>query len=137
MAAKKSSQPTLQDWLTQRLRFGRDDDTVIVFIPSHARNGDRITDQDKWASDALELMGKLFGGATGFRDLVGIWKDDDGALLTDEPIMIQSLAKRADVENSAKIAELGAFLKQMGKKTKQGAIGVVFNDSIHFISKYE
>jgi hypothetical protein len=84
-------------------------------------------------------MGKLYGGATGFNKLVGIWRDDEngGQLLTDEPIMIQSLARRADVEDPAKISELAKFLKRMGKKTNQGAVAVVFNNAIHFISKYD
>jgi hypothetical protein len=130
---------SIQDWLRQRLRFGRADDSVIVFIPSHARDKTRLTDQDVWASQALELLGKLYGGATGFRDLRGIWRDDEdgGKLLDDEPIMIQSLAKRADVEDEKKLEELGAFLKLMGKKTRQGAIAVVINDAIHYITKYD
>jgi hypothetical protein len=132
-------EPSLQDWLRQRLRFGRGDDTVILFIPSHTRDKTRINDQDAWASKALDLMGKLYGGATGFPNLRGIWRDDEdgGKLLDDEPIMIQSLAKRADVENEEKLEKLARFLKLMGKKTKQGAIAVVFNDAIHFIKKYD
>lgn len=137
----KSSQPTLllQDWLKNRIRFGREDDTVIVFIPSHARDKKRLTDQAEWASAALDLMGELYGGATGFRDLAGIWRDDDngGELLDDEPIMIQSLAKRADVEKPENVERLAEFLNRMGKETKQGAVAVVFNDSIHFITKFE
>ena len=132
------SELSLQDWLRQRLRFGRGGDTVILFIPSHARDKTRINDQDAWASRALDLMGKLYGGATGFPNLRGIWRDDEdgGKLLDDEPIMIQSLAKRADVENPEKLEELAQFLKLMGKKTKQAAIAVVFNDAIHFIKKF-
>jgi hypothetical protein len=84
-------------------------------------------------------MGKLYGGATGFPNLRGIWRDDEGGgkLLDDEPIMIQSLAKRADVENEEKLEELAQFLKLMGKKTKQGAVAVVFNNAIHFITKFD
>jgi len=134
-----NEQPSLQDWLKQRLRFGRADDTVIMFIPSHERDKTRLKDQDAWASQALDLMGKLYGGATGFPNLRGIWRDDEdgGKLLDDEPIMIQSLAKRADVENEEKLEQLAQFLKLMGKKTKQGAIAVVFNDAIHFMTKYD
>lgn len=130
---------SLKEWLKQRLRFGRSDDSVIIFIPSHQRDKTRIADQDAWASRALELMGKLYGGATGFPELIGIWRDDEdgGKLLDDQPIMIQSLAKRADVEDETKLEQLAQFLKMMGKKTKQGAIAVVFNDAIHFISKYD
>jgi hypothetical protein len=132
-------EPTFQSWLRHKLRFGKSDDTVILFIPSHERDASPIKDQDAWASKALELMGKLYGGATGFPNLIGIWRDDEngGKLLDDQPIMIQSLAKRADVEDEKKLTELAGFLKLMGKKTKQGAIAVVFNDAIHFISKYD
>ncbi len=131
--------PSFPEWLKGRLRFGLADDCVILFIPSHARDKSRLKDQAEWASQALDLMGKLYGGATGFTELCGIWRDDenDGQLLTDEPIMIQSLAKREDVEDPAKIGELASFLKRMGKKTKQGAVAVVFNNAIHFISNYD
>jgi hypothetical protein len=131
--------PSFPEWLRGRLRFGIADDCIIVLIPSHARDKKRLNDQPGWASRALELMGHLYGGATGFNKLIGIWRDDEngGQLLTDEPIMIQSLARRADVEDPAKISELGKFLKLMGKKTNQGAVAVVFNNAIHFISKYD
>src|SRR6266478_4202457 len=78
------------EWLKGRLRFGLADDCVIIFIPSHARDKSRLKDQAEWASQALDLMGKLYGGATGFTELCGIWRDDenDGQLLTDKPIMI-------------------------------------------------
>jgi hypothetical protein len=84
-------------------------------------------------------MGNLYGGATGFPGLTGIWRDDEngGQLLDDKPIMIQSLAKREDVEDQAKIGELANFLKRMGKTTKQGAVAVVFNNAIHYISNYD
>jgi hypothetical protein len=131
--------PTFPKWLEGRLRFGLADDCVILFVPSHARDKTRLNDQAEWASGALDLMGRLYGGATGFTNLCGIWRDDEngGELLTDSPIMIQSLAKRGDVEDEAKIGELANFLKRMGKTTKQGAVAVILNNSIHFISKYD
>lgn len=133
------SDPSFPDWLQGRIRFGLADDCVILFIPSHARDKSPLKDQDRWASQALDLMGKLYGGATGFTRLCGIWRDDEngGQLLIDAPIMIQSLARREDVENPAKIRELASFLKRMGKTTKQGAVAVVFNNAIHFISNYD
>lgn len=131
--------PPFPEWLQGRLRFGLADDCVILFVPSHARDKSRLRDQAEWASLALDLMGRLYGGATGFTELCGIWRDDEngGELLTDKPIMIQSLAKREDVEDKAKIGELATFLKRMGKTTKQGAVAVVFNNAIHFISDYD
>lgn len=136
---KAPADPSFPDWLQGRIRFGLADDCVIIFIPSHARDKSQLKDQDTWASQALDLMGRLYGGATGFTRLCGIWRDDEngGQLLTDAPIMIQSLARREDVENPAKIRDLASFLKRMGKATKQGAVAVVFNNAIHFISNYD
>lgn len=58
--------PSFPEWLKGRLRFGLADDCVILFIPSHARDKSRLKDQAEWASQALDLMGTLYGGATGF-----------------------------------------------------------------------
>jgi len=139
--AKPKPKPadSFPEWLQSHLRFGLADDCVILFIPSHARDKSRLKDQAEWASQALDLMGKLYGGATGFTELCGIWRDDEnnGQLLTDKPIMIQSLARREDVEDPAKISELADFLKRMGKTTKQGAVAVVFNNAIHYITNYD
>ena len=44
------AEPLFEDWIRQRLRFGKADDTVILFIPSHSRDKKRLQDQDKWAS---------------------------------------------------------------------------------------
>ena len=41
------------------------------------------------------------------------------------------------LKGKAKIGELAGFLKRMGKKTNQGAVAVVFNNAIHFISNYD
>ncbi len=51
--------------------------------------------------------------------------------------MIQSLAKRDDVDDPEKIGQLANFLKRMGKTTKQGAVAVIFNNAIHYISNYD
>jgi hypothetical protein len=137
--AKEDTSPPFEQWAKHHLRFGRCDDTVIIFVPSHKRNKDEIANQAEWASTALNLLGELYGGATGFPDLSGVWRDDDdgGKLLDDRPIMVQAIARRSDVENVDKLKKLGAFLRLLGKETKQGAVAVVLNDAIHFVSKYD
>jgi len=63
--------PSFPEWIKHRLRFGLVDDCVILFIPSHTRNKEQIRDQDRWASEALELMGKLSAGGNGIPRLGG------------------------------------------------------------------
>src|SRR5262245_49596412 len=63
--------------ITESLKSGYRDDTVILFIPSHDRSDPpkQVVDQDMWANEALDLFGRLYRGATAFRQLTGIWND--------------------------------------------------------------
>lgn len=124
--------------IAESLRSGYRDDTVILFVPSHDRSDPpkEITDQDMWANEALQLFGRLYKGATAFRQLTGIWNDGVNKPLPDRPIMIQSLAKRAAVENIANLEELVAFAKRMGKTLNQACVGLVFNDVFHEITDF-
>src|SRR6266404_2930226 len=96
---RRPADPVLQA-IADAIIEERRDDTVIFFIPSHdcSRPQRKLLDQDQWADAALRLCGALYGGATAFRALRGIWRSGDGTDLFDEPIMIQSLARREAVE---------------------------------------
>lgn len=132
------TETSLKDWLKGQIHFGKADDSIILFVPSHDRDGKFLTNQAHWASNALDLMGELYGGATGFRDLIGVWRDDErgGDLIVDEPIMIQSLAKRSDVEDDSKTMQLANFCKKMGRETHQGAVAIAFNEAIHYMEHF-
>ena len=113
----------------------RSDDTIMIFIPSHdkSRPQKRIPNQDQWADAGLRLFSDLYGGATAFTALKGIWKCEDGTDLLDEPILIQSLAKREDAESEDKLEVLAAFAKRLCRETNQECVAVICNDTIHFI----
>ena len=49
----------------------RSGNTVIIFIPSHDKKDKELKDEQQWASEALEMFARLFGGATGFTGLLG------------------------------------------------------------------
>ena len=48
---------------------------LVLFIPSKGRDGQAI-DQGYWVSEALTVLGTLFGGATAFPQGKGVWRDD-------------------------------------------------------------
>ena len=98
-----------------------------------------MKDQDIWASQGLDLFGELYGGGTALRAVQGVWKEENkgrSRLLYDTPIMIQSLAQRADIENQEKLRKLLDFAKHMGEATNQACVAVSINDVMHFISDY-
>jgi hypothetical protein len=99
---------------------------LVLFIPSVDRHGKAIA-QNKWAGEALEVLGSLFGGATAFPKGRGVWRDDarGGALVYDKPVVIQCYTQEQLIERMA--TPLREFLIRMGTETKQGAVGLVID----------
>ncbi|HEX5273073.1 MAG TPA: hypothetical protein VFW33_21400 [Gemmataceae bacterium] len=99
---------------------------LVLFIPSVDRDQAAI-DQPVWVERALEVLGRLFGGATAFPQGRGVWRDDaqGGRLIFDDPVVINCYTSEAALEASA--AELRQFLVRMGTETKQGAVGLVID----------
>jgi len=99
---------------------------LVLFIPSKDRFNAEI-DQNSWVEFALDTMGRLFGGATAFPQGRGVWRDDaqGGVLIYDEPVVIQCYTSEKLLELHA--ASLGAFLRQMGSESNQGAVGLVID----------
>jgi hypothetical protein len=110
-------------------------DTIILIIPSHDCSSPqkRIPDQDLWADAGMRLFSRLYGGATSFTALRGIWRSDDGTDLLDEPILIQSLVRREDADNEEKLEELAVFARRLRRETNQKCVAVICNDTIHYI----
>jgi hypothetical protein len=112
---------------------------VVLFIPSVERDGRTVVDQDRWLGEALELFGRVFGGATAYPRAKGVWRDDEreGGLVFDEPIVIHCYTSREDIENDEKLAELGAFCRRMGREANQGEVGLIIADEYIAIRKFE
>ena len=112
---------------------GRAADLLVLFIPSHDRDGQPI-DQDDWVERALQFLGQAFHGATAFPKARGVWRDDErgGQLVLDEPVIIQCYTSMRLLSSKSK--ELGQFLTEMGHQTNQGAVGFVINNEYFEIS---
>lgn len=50
---------------------------VVLFVPSVQRDGTTPIDQDRRVDAALEMFGRVFGGATAYPKAKGIWRDDE------------------------------------------------------------
>jgi len=99
---------------------------LVLFIPSADRDGEPI-DQDSWVEQGLRTLGECFGGATAFPQGRGVWRDDarGGALVFDEPVIIQCYTSSALIEQLAD--KLREFLVRMGTESNQGAVGLVID----------
>jgi len=102
----------------RRLAGGRKRVLVVLFIPSVERDGSTAIAQDLWVNAALEMFGRVFGGATAYPKAKGIWRDDErgGVLVKDEPVVVHCYTTPVDVQDARNLAELGTFCRKMGRE---------------------
>ena len=132
----KKRKPTTRQRST--LGGGRKRVLVVLFVPSVERDGITTIDQQSWVDGALEMFGRVFGGATAYPKAKGIWRDDErgGALVKDEPVVVHSYTTRVDIEDPRNLAELGAFCRTMGREARQGEVGLVVGDEYFAIRDF-
>jgi hypothetical protein len=111
----------------------------VLFVPSVERDGVTPIDQDFWVDAALELLGRIFGGATAYPKARGIWRDDEraGALVKDEPVLIHCYTTPEDIQKTANLAEVGSFCRRLGRQANQGEVGLVVGDEYFAIRQFE
>jgi hypothetical protein len=134
--AKKRRTPGQQKALFSE---GRKSVLVVLFVPSVERDGRTAVDQNHWIDAALQMFGRIFGGATAYPKAKGIWRDDerDGVLVKDEPVVVHCYTTPRDIEDSGNLAELGRFCRTLGREARQGEIGVVIGDAYFAIRHVE
>jgi hypothetical protein len=111
-------------------------DLVILIIPSHDRNDKPLKDQEIWAGNAMDLFADLYRGATAFQTFQGIYKDTEGKVYHDKPILIESYVERSRLVDEATLQQLVAFAKRMGRETQQKAVALIINDVFHEITEF-
>ncbi len=111
---------------------------VVLFIPSVERDGITEIDQDRWVDEALEMFGRIFGGATAFPRAKGIWRDDDRdrKLVRDNPVVLHCYMTPEDLEDPSNQVSLGTFCRRMGQETNQGEVGLVINNEYLAITRF-
>jgi len=120
------------------LSGGRKRVFVVLFVPSVERDGTTSIDQQHWVNEALDMFGRVVGGATACPKAKGVWRDDErgGALVKDEPVVVHRYTTPVDIENSTSLAELGSFCRRMGREAGQGEIGLVVGDEYFAIRDF-
>ncbi len=111
---------------------------MVLFVPSVQRDGTTAIDQEHWVEAALEMFGRVFGGATAYPKARGIWRDDErgGALVKDEPIVVHCYTTPVDIQAAKNLAALGGFCRRMGRDARQGEVGLVVGDEYFAIQDF-
>lgn len=135
MAKKRTQTPSKG---RRALGGGRKRVLVVLFVPSVERDGTTAIDQLRRVDSALEMCGRVFGGATAYPKAKGIWRDDErgGALVRDEPVVVHCYTTPTDIEDGRNLAKLGTFCRKMGREARQGEIGLVVGDEYFAIRDF-
>lgn len=107
---------------------------VAMFIPSVDRSGEPI-DQPNWRDAALEVLARMFRGATALPPGRGAWRDEDGTILLEDTAVVFSIADPEEVTEEH-VSELGRFARRLGRETRQGEVGLIVGDHYHPIVDY-
>ena len=74
------------------------------------QSGSGVTaiNQEYWVGEALDTLGRLYGGATAFPRARGIWRDDErgGALVEDGPAVVHCYTTPADVADPDRLLQV-------------------------------
>ncbi len=137
--AKKRIRATKRPLRRENFGGGRKRVLVVLFVPSVERDGTTSIDQQRWVDDALEMFGRVFGGATAYPKARGVWRDDErgGALVRDEPVVVHCYTTPTDIEDSANLGEVRRFCRRMGREARQGEVGLVVGDEYFAIREFE
>ena len=111
---------------------------MVLFVPSVERDGTTCVDHGAWVDASLQVLGRVFGGATAYPRAKGVWRDDErgGVLVLDEPVVVQCYTTPKDIHNERNLAELGSFCRRMGRGTRQGEVGLVIADEYFAIRDF-
>ncbi|HBA38445.1 MAG TPA: hypothetical protein DCZ05_01490 [Deltaproteobacteria bacterium] len=110
---------------------------VVFFVPNRDRE-DKPINQQHWVDETLNVMGKIFRGATAFPPGRGVWRDDEagGRLLKEQTVMVVSYIDRKLLTGPV-LRSLREFLHRFGREAQQGEVGVVIDSKYYGISRYD
>lgn len=103
-------------------------DKVAVFVPSTS-DVNQVVDNEKYINETLELLSKMFGGASA-EDVKGAWVSEQYGLVVEEIKNVYAYASELNDENVGKIVE---YCEKLKLELNQEAIGLEVNGEFYLI----
>jgi hypothetical protein len=108
---------------------------LTLYIPNKDRAGQEIGTQRRWVLEAIDLLARVGGGATALPPVEGVWVNEAGQFVWDNPVMVYTYVKPE--EFAKRLPEVRAFLHRLGRETDQGEVAVEFNDEFYRIRTFD
>ena len=105
----------------------------VIYIPNRVRDGAPV-DQATWIDAALRLLTDIAVGATARLPVTRAWRNPQtGQVVIKEPVVIYAYVRPAPFV--ARLPELVAFVRRMGRETNQGAIALEFDGNFFTVEE--
>jgi hypothetical protein len=109
--------------------------SFAIYVPNKDRDGREIGNQRQWVLEALELLGKVGGGATAMPPVEGVWLNEEGEFLWEDPVIVYSYIKPDHF--LSQLPQLRTFLHRMGRETRQGEVAFEFDGRFYRIRTFD
>lgn len=106
-----------------------------IYIPNKDRNGQEIGNQRKWVLEAIRLLSEVNGGATAMPPVEGGWRNDQGEIIWENPVLVYSFIRPELFVQS--LPRLREFLHRMGRETNQGEVAFEFDGRFFRIQHFD
>ena len=107
---------------------------LAIYIPNKDRDGAPV-DQATWIDAELRLLTDRTGGATAMPPVTGAWRNPQtGQVVIEEPVVVYAYVRPAPFV--ARLLDLAAFVRRMGRETNQGAIALEFDGNFFTVEDF-
>jgi len=106
-----------------------------IYVPNKDRAGREIGNQRHWVLEALGVLGNIGGGATAMPPVEGIWLDEQGQFVWENPVVVYTYIKPD--EFIAYLPRLREFLHRMGRECNQGEVAFEFDKRFYRIRNFD
>ena len=106
-----------------------------VYIPNKDKADQEFGTQRRWVLEAIELLSSINGGATAI-PVEGGWKNDEGKLILEDPVVVYSYIADA-VLFASQLPRVREFLHRLGRETNQGEIAFEMNTEFYRIRQFD
>lgn len=111
----------------------RHGERFAIYVPSADREGKPIG-QKEWVDQAMEILSDIGGGATAMPPVDGAWRNEQGRLIRERPIVVySSIIPEKFIEHGDALV---LFVKRMGRETNQGDVAIEFDGVMYYVSDF-
>ena len=85
--------------------------------------------------EAIQLLSELNGGATAMPATEGVWRNEQGESIWEDPVVVYSFVRPDDFY--AQLPRVREFLHRMGRETDQGEVAVELDGLFFRITQFD